>query len=96
MIYSATRSKQALAGEDPQYYLKRQLAYVFIGVVVMVALALFDYRRLEQFSTVLYVGIVLALVGRALPVRIGRPRLGPVVRHSGRCSCNRPSSPRWC
>jgi rod shape determining protein RodA len=67
MIYSATRSKQALAGEDPQYYLKRQLAYVFIGVVVMVALALFDYRRLEQFSTVLYVGIVLALVAVLSP-----------------------------
>ena len=56
MIYSATRAKLALAGEDPHYYLKRQAAFLVIGLVVMVAMALFDYRRLEQISTVLYVG----------------------------------------
>src|ERR1039458_2077393 len=50
MIYSATRGKLALAGEDPYYYLKRQAIFMVIGLVVMVALAIFDYRRLEQFS----------------------------------------------
>jgi rod shape determining protein RodA len=62
MIYSATRGPRILAGEDPHYFLKRQAAYVLIGVAVMVGLALFDYRRLEQLSTVLYVGSVLALI----------------------------------
>jgi rod shape determining protein RodA len=74
MIYSATRGKLSLAGEDPHYYLKRQTAYVLIGVVVMVALALFDYRRLEQISTVLYVGILVALLAVLSP--IGSPALG--------------------
>jgi rod shape determining protein RodA len=74
MIYSATKGKLALAGEDPHYFLKRQLVYMFIGIVVMVALAFFDYRRLEQFSTVLYVGIVLALLAVFSPV--GSTELG--------------------
>jgi rod shape determining protein RodA len=63
MIYSATRAKLALAGQNPHYYLTRQLTFVIIGVVVMVVVALIDYRRLEQFSTFLYVGTLLALVG---------------------------------
>jgi rod shape determining protein RodA len=67
MIYSATRGKLALAGEDPHYFLKRQAVFMVIGVVVMVALAAFDYRRLEQVSTVLYVGIVLALLAVLSP-----------------------------
>ena len=63
MIYSATRGKLALAGEDPHYYLKRQAIFMIIGVVVMVALAVFDYRRIEQVSTILYVGTLVALAG---------------------------------
>ncbi len=82
MIYSATRGKLALSGVDPHYYLKRQAAFMIIGLAVMVALALFDYRRLEQISTVLYVGIVLALVAvLATPAHQGSQRwfsLGPL------------------
>jgi rod shape determining protein RodA len=74
MIYSATKGKLALAGEDPRYYLKRQAAYVIIGVLVMVALAVFDYRRLEQISTILYVGILFALLAVLSPV--GKVALG--------------------
>jgi rod shape determining protein RodA len=75
MIYSATRGKLALGGLDPHYYLKRQAAFMVLGVVAMVALALFDYRRLEQVSTVLYVGIVLALVAvLATPAHQGSQR----------------------
>lgn len=68
MIYSATKGKLALAGEDPRYYLKRQAVFVVIALVVMVVAALFDYRRLEQFSTLLYVGIVFALLAVLSPV----------------------------
>jgi rod shape determining protein RodA len=68
MIYSATRGKLALAGEDPRYYLKRQAAFLAIGLVVLVVAALFDYRRLEQISTILYVGIVLGLLAVLSPV----------------------------
>ena len=62
MIYSATRDQLALNGEDPRYWLKRQLAFVVIGAVIMVGVIMLDYRRLEQLSTILYVGTVLALL----------------------------------
>ncbi len=82
MIYSATRGWLGRAGDDPEYFLKRQAVFMVIGVVVMVALALMDYRRLEQVSTLLYVGILLALVAvLATPERQGAQRwfpLGPL------------------
>jgi rod shape determining protein RodA len=68
MIYSATRGKLELAGVDPKYYLKRQLLFVVISGVVFVATAMFDYRRWEQLATVLYVGIVVALLAVLSPV----------------------------
>ena len=68
MIYSATRGKLALAGEDPRYYLKRQVAFFVISLVVLVVISLFDYRRWEQLATILYVGIVLALLAVLSPV----------------------------
>ena len=62
MIYSATRGRLSLEGLDPHYYLKRQAVFLILGVMVMVVCALVDYRRLEQISTVLYLGMVLALL----------------------------------
>jgi rod shape determining protein RodA len=79
MIYSATRGLLTLNGEDPKYFLKRQAAFLVIGIVVMVALALFDYRRLEQISTVLYVGTLLALAAvLATPSSQGAQRWFPL------------------
>ncbi|HEY5098325.1 MAG TPA: FtsW/RodA/SpoVE family cell cycle protein, partial [Acidimicrobiales bacterium] len=49
-VYTATKGKLALLGEDPRYFLKRQAVFLVIGVVVMVVMAVFDYRRLEQIS----------------------------------------------
>jgi rod shape determining protein RodA len=68
MIYSATRGWLTLDGDDPHYFLERQAAYVMIGVVVMIVLALFDYRRLEQLSTVLYILTLIALLAVLSPV----------------------------
>jgi rod shape determining protein RodA len=62
LVYSATRSKLALAGINSHYFLTRQAAYVVVGVVVMVVLTALDYRWLEHASAVLYVGMVLALL----------------------------------
>jgi rod shape determining protein RodA len=62
MVYTATRGSLLAAGEDPKAYLKKQALFVFLGIIVMVAVALFDYRRLEPLAMVLYVLIVLALL----------------------------------
>ncbi len=79
MIYSATRGLLALDGEDPRYFLKRQGVFMVVGIGVMVALALFDYRRLEQISTVLYVGTLFALLAvLATPASQGAQRWFPL------------------
>ncbi len=63
MVYTATRGPLLAQGEDPKSFLKKQGLFVVLGVITMLVVAVFDYRRLEPLATVLYWLIVLALVG---------------------------------
>ena len=63
MVYTATRGPLLAAGDDPRSFLKKQGLFVVLGVITMLVVAIFDYRRLEPLATVLYWLIVLALVG---------------------------------
>ena len=92
MVYTATRGELLAAGESPHTYLKKQALFVVIGVIVMVAVALFDYRRLEPLATPIYIVTLLALLGVFAVGSIG-PGRGPLVQPRARCSSNRLSSP---
>jgi len=74
LVYSATRSKLALHDVSTHYFLTRQAAYVAVGAVVMIVLAVLDYRWLEHASAALYVGMVLALL--AMFTGVGSSALG--------------------
>jgi rod shape determining protein RodA len=74
IIYSATRGRLLLAGEDPHYYLKRQLIFLVVAGLVYVGVSLVDYRKLEHVATLLYVGTVLALLAVLSP--LGTNQLG--------------------
>jgi rod shape determining protein RodA len=74
MVYSATRVAQLDAGLDPKYYLKRQLLWLAMGLVVMVVAALVDYHWLEQWAYVLYGLVVLSLI--AVLTHFGHTSLG--------------------
>jgi rod shape determining protein RodA len=74
MVYSATRAEQIDAGGDPKFYLKRQLAWLAIGLVVMIVVALVDYHWLEQWAYVLYGLVVLSLI--AVLTHFGHVSLG--------------------
>ena len=63
MVYTATRGSLLAAGEDPRTYLKKQGLFVVLGVIVMVIVAVIDYRRWEPLANILYWLIVLALMG---------------------------------
>ena len=63
MVYTATRGTLLAQGDDPKTFLKKQGLFVVLGVITMVVLALFDYRRLEPLAVVVYWLIVLSLVG---------------------------------
>ncbi len=62
MIYSSTRQKQLSAGLDPGFYLKRQALFLVVGIVVMVAVMLFDYQALRELAPALFVGAVVTLL----------------------------------
>ncbi|HET7722660.1 MAG TPA: rod shape-determining protein RodA [Acidimicrobiales bacterium] len=62
MVYSATRQKQETAGLDPAFFLKRQAIYLLLGLVIMAAASLVDYRHIRDFVPFLYGGAVLTLL----------------------------------
>jgi len=62
MIYSATRNQQAATELGGTYYLKRQAAYLAIGLVVMAVVALVDYRSLPALAPFLYAATIIVLL----------------------------------
>ncbi|MGH2756104.1 MAG: rod shape-determining protein RodA [Actinomycetota bacterium] len=62
MIFSATASKQQEAGLDQGLFLKRQIAYLVVGMVILLLVSSFDYRHLRGFAPILYGFTILALI----------------------------------
>ena len=67
MVYSATSASATVGGSDPVYYLKRQGIYAALGIVVMIVLQRWDYRRLRLLSPVLVLAS-LALLAAVLVI----------------------------
>jgi rod shape determining protein RodA len=72
MVYSSTKPKQANAGLDPAYFLKRQAVYLAIGLAAMAIVALVDYRRIRDFTPILYGGALLTLILVVSPLGTSR------------------------
>lgn len=75
MVYSATRELQIQAGGDPHSYLKKQLLWVAIGLVVMVVVAAVDYHVYQQWGYVIYGLVLCSLLG---VFAVGRSQFGSV------------------
>jgi cell division protein FtsW len=76
MVYSATSAAAAIGNADPMTYLKRQLIYASVGIVLMVAASRFDNRRLRAFAAPL----VLAALGLCLAVLAVAPEINGAKR----------------
>jgi len=69
MVFSATRSRHVANGLGPDYsYLQRQGAFVVIGLGLMAATAMVDYRVVRDFAPVLYAGMVGVLAAVLSPL----------------------------
>jgi cell division protein FtsW len=84
MVYSATSASAAVGGANPNYYLERQVAYAFLGIVLMVIAQRWDYRRLRMLApTLVLVSIVLLLAVLAIGPAVNGARrwisVGPAV-----------------
>ncbi|HSH23587.1 MAG TPA: rod shape-determining protein RodA, partial [Acidimicrobiales bacterium] len=62
MVFSATRVAYADAGIDPARDLKRQVAFIAVGAVVMALVVAIDYQSYRDFAPFGYVGAVAMLV----------------------------------
>jgi cell division protein FtsW len=76
MVYSATSASATVGGSDPVYYLKRQGIYATIGIVLMIVLQRWDYRRLRALSPML----VLVSLGLLAAVLV----IGPAINGARR------------
>ena len=72
VISSASRGYLQTKGLDSNLYLKKQIMFVAIGAVAMIATAAFDYRNYLDLSPILYLGTLVLLVGLfAVPAHKG-------------------------
>ncbi|MBV8692818.1 MAG: rod shape-determining protein RodA [Actinobacteria bacterium] len=62
MVYSATHRKLAEAGLGATYDLKRQAAFVVLGIGLMVLVASIDYRIFRDYTVVIYPVMVFVLL----------------------------------
>jgi rod shape determining protein RodA len=61
MVYSATHQSLATLGEDPGFYLKKQLAFLLLGLVVLLVAASVDYRLVKVYAPLAWVGATFLL-----------------------------------
>lgn len=75
MVYSATRYELISAGLGPTYWVKRDVIFLGVGVLVMIALAFIDYHHWEAMWAVVFgtTGFLLLVV---MVPHIGKHTLG--------------------
>lgn len=67
LVYAATRDWYAANGLDPQYYLKRHVINIIIGLLLAWGTTVIDYRLLRAYTPVLWGAGVLGLMFVLLP-----------------------------
>ena len=67
LVYAATRDWYASAGEDPQFYLKRQILNIIIGLLLAAGAMSIDYRLLRAYTPILWGLSVIGLIAVLIP-----------------------------
>ena len=67
LVYAATRSWYGSAGLDPQYYLKRHIINIAIGIVLALGTTMIDYRLLRAYTPVFWGIGLLGLIAVLIP-----------------------------
>jgi rod shape determining protein RodA len=68
MVYSATQQGLRTLGEDPGFYLKKQIAFLMLGVVLMAIVATFDYRLVKVYAGIAFGVMLFALLLVLTPI----------------------------
>jgi rod shape determining protein RodA len=67
LVWAATRSWFESQGLDPQYYLKRHVLNIFIGLLLAYGTTLIDYRLLRAYTPIVWGLGVLGLIVVLIP-----------------------------
>jgi rod shape determining protein RodA len=67
LVWSATQPSLLAAGDDPRTYLKKQLLWAVIGLILMFAVSFVDSRRLRSWTPLAYGATLLALLTVLVP-----------------------------
>jgi rod shape determining protein RodA len=62
MVYSATHQSLQTLGEDPGFYLKKQFAFLLLGLVVLLVAASVDYRLVKVYAPLAWAGATFMLL----------------------------------
>jgi rod shape determining protein RodA len=68
LVWSATQPSLLAAGLDPRTYLKKQLLWVVIGLMLMVAVSFIDRRQLRSWAPLVYGATLLGLLAVLTPL----------------------------
>ena len=68
LVWSATQPSLLTAGQDPHAYMKKQLLWVVIGLILMFAVSFVDSRRLRSWTPAVYGATLLALLAVLTPL----------------------------
>jgi len=68
LVWSATQPSLLAAGLDPRTYLKKQLLWVVIGLILMFAVSFIDSRQLRSWAPLAYGATLLGLLAVLTPL----------------------------
>jgi rod shape determining protein RodA len=68
LVWSATRARSQLTGGDPQYFLKRHLLNLVVGVILATAVSVLDHKRLRAMTPIVYIFALLGLLAVLSPL----------------------------
>jgi rod shape determining protein RodA len=68
MVYSASHQGLATLGEDPGFYLKKQIAFLMLGLIAMLITASFDYRLVKVYAGIAFGGVAFLLLLVLTPI----------------------------
>jgi rod shape determining protein RodA len=67
-IYSATHQSLAAVGLDPGRFVKRQVTFLAVAMIVLMLAASFDYRLLKVYAGIVYVSSLALLILVRTPI----------------------------
>ncbi|MYS82504.1 rod shape-determining protein RodA [Embleya scabrispora] len=68
LVWSATRNRRGITGGDPQFFFKRHLLNLAIGLVLATGVAIIGHRRIRAFAPFVAIAAVLGLMAALSPL----------------------------